>query len=720
MGVSQTLTLEEVSHDDNANTSIVQITWKSTQTNDSRNYNQRTASYWISFNGGAETRYSVSYILPRKTTTTILSTNVTVEHKTDGTGSITVRTRMDTDISAGIVELNKSLTLTQIPRNAAISSASNITLGNPCEIKWTPNSTGHKFKIRFILNGYDTGYGAGKNSGGDFDTSLSISPKSTSSYTYTGFNIPLSVANQFTKSKTASMIVRLATYDSGGKQVGGVSEKKFTVSITPDMKPTISDLSISADNSSISDTNLKNKLDALKICIAPYSKINLAAAATGSYSSTITKFKISGFYNTEFKGTSLNYSGDIVTSSGTKNFKISAIDSRGVESDVQTISIDSYLYSKPYVKNFTAIRTEEDPSKVKFGAYCYCESLDNKNSINSVTVYYKSTSDTSWSDTKSFNLSNITIIYSRGDKNLYQSTPQNINFEINTSYDFKVKVEDKLFRIDSNDISIGTEYALLDFKAGGHGLGVGKMCETDKLEVGLPSVFYDRVAFSGGFEPEIISDGTNIYNIKRSGIYVGFAIKNVIDQDNNGNNVSSSPIYDSSLSPCSFLLEVLPIGTSDQIMQRMTVFTERDINVMCYRFKYEQAYNYKCSGWKEITPRINRSVTLDLNTHGKCSVERYYCTQQGSMCNLYARLKLKSATPKNTDTGIAKLSDNSIFPSMPVATMGWANKTDPCVVWFSNSSSTKAVYIRSSTDLATGSSIEFNITWDINANWIES
>lgn len=721
MGVSQTLTLKQLSQDKNANTSSVLIEWKSTQSGSSYNNYTRTASYWISINGGSETKYSVSYTLPKGTTKTVLSKKITVSHNADGTGSIRVRTSMDTDISAGVITLNKSLTLTKIPRNAVISSASNITLGNACGIKWTPNSKDHKFKIRFTLSGYDTGYGSGKDSGDNFDTTLFISPNSTSSYTYTGFNIPTSVANQFPKSKTASMTVKLATYDSSGNPVGGVSEKNFTVSITSNMKPIISNLTASADNSYLSSSNsaLKSKLDALNICIAPYSKIKLTATARGSNGSTITKFKISGFYNQEVSGTALNYSGDIVTTSGEKSFKVTAVDSRGVESNVETVSLDSYLYSKPSIQNCRAERNSDDSTKMSFLAQCYCTSLNDLNSIDSVIVYYKSGSDTSWSDTRSFNLSNLSNMFNRGDTSIYISSPENISFATNTSYIFKFKVTDKLFSVESDEIPTKTEYALLDFRDGGHGIGVGKMCESDKLEVGLPSVFYDKVAFSGGLEPEIISNGSNIYNIKECGVYAGSLIKNVIDQDSDGNNVAGSPIYNSSLSTCSFLLEILPIGTSNQIMQRMTVFTEQDKNAIYYRFKFGGgSYGYRCSDWEEVISRTNRSVTLDLTAHNKCSVERYYCTQQGSMCNLYARLVLKNAVSADTDTGIAKLSDNAIFPSKPVATMGLAKRINPCVVWLSDANNTKAVYIRSSVALAANDTIEFNITWDINANWV--
>lgn len=121
MAVSQKLTLKETSVDTLANSSKVKIVWTSTQTGDSHNDNTRTAKYWITING-KKTEYTVSYTLPEDTTKTILSRTITVPHRDDGTGTVKVETWMDTRISAGEVELSKSLTLTTIARASTIGA----------------------------------------------------------------------------------------------------------------------------------------------------------------------------------------------------------------------------------------------------------------------------------------------------------------------------------------------------------------------------------------------------------------------------------------------------------------------------------------------------------------------------------------------------------------------------------------------------------------------
>lgn len=114
MAVTQSLAVDQIGQSIEGNYSTVRIRWTSTQTGSSRNGFTRTAYYYISINGGAEQEYTVSYTLPANTTQVILDTTITVPHNADGTGTVAVRTWMDTDISAGVVRTNKTVNLSTI------------------------------------------------------------------------------------------------------------------------------------------------------------------------------------------------------------------------------------------------------------------------------------------------------------------------------------------------------------------------------------------------------------------------------------------------------------------------------------------------------------------------------------------------------------------------------------------------------------------------------
>ena len=224
MAVSQSLSVTEVSGSVNlsANTSKVRILWQSTQTGESWNGYTKTAKYYISINGGAEKEYSVSYTLPQSSTATILDTTITVTHNGDGSGTVKVRTWMNTGISAGVVEKTQSLTLTTIPRASTLSSASNRTLGGTCIVKWTPLSQSFRYKLKFAIGSFSYTTGA-------------IHPNTTAVYTYTGYTLSIAdIAPQIKSNPpTGTMTVTLYTYSDSGAttQIGSASSKTFTVTV---------------------------------------------------------------------------------------------------------------------------------------------------------------------------------------------------------------------------------------------------------------------------------------------------------------------------------------------------------------------------------------------------------------------------------------------------------------------------------------------------------
>jgi hypothetical protein len=156
MAVNQSLTVTQSSQNVTENTSKVRIRWTSQQTVDSWNGYERTAYYYVSVNGGAETKYSVKYTLPKQTTETIVDTTITVNHKADGTGSVKVRTWMDTDISAGVVEQTKTLTLDTIPRATQHTiSASSADMGAKVTISCPRAASSFTHDLAYKIPGDD-------------------------------------------------------------------------------------------------------------------------------------------------------------------------------------------------------------------------------------------------------------------------------------------------------------------------------------------------------------------------------------------------------------------------------------------------------------------------------------------------------------------------------------------------------------------------------------
>lgn len=368
MAVSQTLTVTEVagSVNESANTSKVHILWKSTQTGESHNDNTRTAKYYVSINGGAETEYSVSYTLPQSAIKTIVDTTITVAHNNDGSGTVKVRTWMDTRISAGVVEKTQSLTLTTIPRASTITSVSDRTLGNTCIVKWTPLAKTFRYKLKFALGSFSYTTGA-------------IHPNMTTAYTYTGYTLSISdIAHQITGNPpTGTMTVTLYTYSdsSATKQVGTASSKPFKVTV-PDnssTKPTVT-MSLSPDTPYTKFASLY---------LQGRSKVKATFSGEGQYGADISSYSMQA----EGKSYSSPYTSGILRGSGTVTITGAATDSRGFTNSVSG-TINVIAYDSPYIapiagqRKVICERCTEDGTASDSGTFLHVKGTRNYTKIN--------------------------------------------------------------------------------------------------------------------------------------------------------------------------------------------------------------------------------------------------------------------------------------------------------------------------------------------------
>lgn len=220
MAVYQSLTLSQISQNIQDNTSQVRILWESTQTGASHNDYSRTAYYDIYINDGQGTQYSVSYTLPQGTTKTIVDTTITVPHRNDGTGTITVNTWMDTRISAGVVEKSQTLTLSTIPR-ATTPVIAPLVMGQEGTITLDPASNDFTHTIIYNFGIRYHGTIATKTA----ERSIKWTPLK-------------SFANLLTGAESGQMHFRCMTYN--GDTLIGSTDVWTKITVSPDTVPTVS------------------------------------------------------------------------------------------------------------------------------------------------------------------------------------------------------------------------------------------------------------------------------------------------------------------------------------------------------------------------------------------------------------------------------------------------------------------------------------------------
>lgn len=339
MAVSQTLTLTESGVSEESNTSKVRILWQSTQTGESWNGYTRTAKYYVSINGEAEKEYSVSYTLPQNSTKTIVDTTLTVTHKSDGSGSVAVRTWMDTSISAGVVTQTKSLNLTTIPRASSMDALSCATdyLTGTLTYKYTPKSASFYNRCNISLN-LDGEYIAVK--------AVNLGQKAASQQTAT---VTLSeselstIYNKLPSTTKGKLRFTLRTYSDSGytSQVGDFGYKEITLTIPND---TTTQPTMTMTLSPVSDFTGGGA-----IYVKGLSKVKAAfTSGAGKFGASIASYKL----NVSGKDYASPYTSDYLATSGSISVKGTITDSRGY-SRAYTQTITVIDYAKPSIDSLS-------------------------------------------------------------------------------------------------------------------------------------------------------------------------------------------------------------------------------------------------------------------------------------------------------------------------------------------------------------------------------
>lgn len=473
MGVSQSLWLSETGYDIASNTSTVRIVWSSTQSGGSFNSYERTAKYWVSINGGDETEYSVSYTLPQATTISIVDTTITVNHETDGTGTVSVRTWMDTHISAGVVTKSESLALTTIPR-ASDLNVSNGTLGVKQTITANKKNGGFTHTLAWKSGSYSGIIDEAKvlKSIWEFTPNLDLA---TGSPNWT------SVYCEFT----------LSTY-KGNSLVGSVS-KTVAMAIPDSVVPTCS----------VALSDKKGYFAKFGGYVQGQSILHGVITANGVYGSKISSYSTS-VNSSIYSGKTFDT--DTLLYSGNNTVRTQVRDSRGRIASVEN-SIHVLSYSAPKITKLSVIRCNDDGTENDQGSHAkvtysysitYLNSLtDNNNSKGAVLKYKKSSeSETAWQSIP------LDAKYIATDETRI------IDADSGSSYDIALFVSDDFYK-DTNAVksqtSVSTGYCIYHVPASGKGITFGGIAEGDGFNVKMPATFSGSISAGGNYNGKYVT-----------------------------------------------------------------------------------------------------------------------------------------------------------------------------------------------------------------------
>lgn len=384
-----------------------------------------------------------------------------VLHNDDGTKTIDISSSFTRSIgSPASGSANGKFTLTKIARASSVSMSGGV-IGSTANITITSASTEywHLLEYEFYeASGSIVELGAGINS---YD-----------------WKIPSSLANQIPNTTSGIGTLRCITYNVDTE----IGKTEIPIQLSVLNVPTISDYVITVDNGE------NTKYSDWGVYLSGYSRAKVTAKATAYDGASISRFTIfvggMGSATVEPTGDNkneLSYTTDIFTSGGTKTIGLNVFDSRELPSSRYTQTIDIHQCVSPLIKTFTVSRKDDDQSKVVIKCNWDYDSVNGKNAAIG-KVDYKEGKNGSYTGNP--------IEVTKGSEVILEDS-----FDATKSYYFKLIVTDLLEQRDEKEAFISTREVLMDFRAGGKGLSIGKISEADIFEVAMDSQFDNPTTF---------------------------------------------------------------------------------------------------------------------------------------------------------------------------------------------------------------------------------
>lgn len=455
--VKYKITITQNSQDVNNNTSNVTVSVRFYRTNTGyTTYGSGTV--YCKING---TTYSASVTPSQKITNSgivLFTKTLNITHNADGTKTLTASAWISLNTPLTSSEQSYSQALTTIPRATTPTlSASSVALGSSVTINLPRASSSFTHTVTYKL-GSSSG-----TIGSNLGTSVAWTP-------------PLSLGSQIPNSTTGTVTITVVTYNGSTKV--GTKTVNLTVTVPSSVVPTIDTITLTE---TVSGLNAK-----IGAFVQGQSKIGVSISASGAYGSTISNY-ISKFGPSSFNGASFTITN--INTSGSVNLTVTVTDSRGRKATkTQTVTI--LPYQIPEISEFTGIRCDQNGTADEDGqyvqlTYSYEISPLNNNNDKTITIAYRQVGASSYTTLKTESA------YSANGATYIPTTV----FSVDNSYEFKLTVAD-YFKSVKFDLEITTAFTLLDFSAGGHGMAIGKVAESeDLLEIALPTVFNESIQY---------------------------------------------------------------------------------------------------------------------------------------------------------------------------------------------------------------------------------
>jgi len=438
------------------------------------------------------------------TETLMRTTTHTIPHKEDGTLSVPMSASYPVNLAVHGTTYNTftvsgTANVDTIPRATTPTlSASSVTAGQAVTINLPRNVASVTHSIAYAFGG-QTG---------------TIITDAGASYAWT---VPTSLLSAIPNAFSGTCTLSVTSF-AGGVSLGTRSIQ-LMINVPTSAAPVVSSVAISEVNTSVVPP-------AWGFYVQGRSALRILTTATAQYGASITGISVAVGVNT--------YSGADVTShvltlAGTNTVSVTVTDSRG-QKTTWNGSVNVVAYTMPTISALSANRCNQDGTANDEGTYAritYAATVAPVNNQNSATgvIEYKLSTASTWTQASTF-----PVIYSVNSSVIISG------LNVNNSYDVRMRVTDK-YSESTRNAEIPTAATILDFRADGKGLGIGKVSEIpDTLDVGYDARFRKPVTIDS---PLTASGGLG--NVPRIGVNNAEAAMAVVNAYNADANTTLLP-----------------------------------------------------------------------------------------------------------------------------------------------------------------------------------
>ena len=289
--------------------------------------------------------------------------------------------------------------------------------------------------------------------------------------------------------------------------------------------------------------------------LASYTISYNANGGTGAPSSQTKQYgKTLTLSSTKPTRTNYNFKGWATSVSGSVAYKAGG--SYTANAKVTLYAVWELAYGPPTITNLKVIRCDSEGTSIETGTCAKitfnwsCCQLTGENNISSITIAWSSTSLV---PTATGTSGSVSQVFGDG------------SFSVDSSYVVTVTVKDSKNGSTVKTITLPTNKFLIDFKAGGTGVSIGKAAELDDV-FDVNFKIYPR----NGFINPIIPNGTDLNTVMAPNVYSGY-------------NITSAEYTNCPITTGTFTLNVFSAGPSGQIGQVLK---------LCDKSKYAEYIRY--------------------------------------------------------------------------------------------------------------------------------